>query len=50
MRGVPRAPGYGIGALGLAGDAEDLRGAAHDPGQFLGRVELQPLDDAEAVP
>ena len=48
-RGAARASGDFIGALGGAVDAEDLRRAAHDPGQLFGTVELEPLDDAETV-
>ncbi|KAG0926324.1 hypothetical protein G6F31_018429 [Rhizopus arrhizus] len=36
-------------AIGGAVDAEDAGRAAHDPGQLFDAVELQALDDAEAV-
>jgi hypothetical protein len=48
-RGAARPARDFARAVGVAVDAEDARGAAHDPGQLLGRIELQPLDDAEAV-
>src|SRR3546814_4654006 len=48
-RGAARAARDLAGALGYAVDAQDLRRALHDPGQVFGAVELQPLDDAEAV-
>jgi hypothetical protein len=37
------------GAVRLGLDGEDLRRAADDVGQVLGRVVLQPLHDAEAI-
>src|SRR3546814_12417917 len=48
-RGAARTARDLAGALGYAVDAQDLRRALHDPGQVFGAVELQPLDDAEAV-
>jgi hypothetical protein len=49
MRGVPRARRAISPRLRIAVDAEDARRAPHDAGQFLRRVELQTLHDAEAV-
>src|SRR5690606_32066563 len=48
-RRAARAAGDLAGAIRFAVDAQDPRRTAHDPGQLLGRVELQALDDAEAV-
>ena len=50
MRGVPRERlAISAAPSAIAIDAQDLRGPAHDAGQFLRAVELQALDDAEAV-
>jgi hypothetical protein len=38
-----------IGAVRLQLQLQDRGAARHDLGQFLGRIELQPLHDAEAV-
>jgi hypothetical protein len=50
MRGVPRERrAISAAPCGTQANVQDAGRAAHDPGQFLGRIELQALDDAEAV-
>src|SRR5690606_24511437 len=48
-RGATRAARDLAGAPGFAIDAQDPGRTPHDPLQLRGAVELQPLDDAEAV-
>src|SRR5262245_29679122 len=49
-RGAARAGGDLERALGGDLDREELRRPVHDPSDLLGGIELEPGDDAEAVP
>ena len=48
-RRAPAAAGDLQGPVLVDADAQDARAAGDDDGQFLGRIEIQVADDAEAA-